>query len=165
MRTVEDVKIALKQYTDELELERKSKSPHFVVVGGNMCITKKGGSTQYILGKGDPIPMIRPTADKNCEKFQGKCMDGMKLEIIQYEKWLSDSIEDCKSLIQCMENGQKPVKVQETTTPQKTSGMTKEIRVVCSECPLGINTCMACRFCEGINLNVLPWTVNCSFNK
>ena len=169
MRTIEEIKAALTRYRQELEEEAKTKS-HYVVVSGNMCITKKGASTQYILGKGDPVPMIKPTAEKNLEKQQAKVTDDVKLEIVLYYDWLQDNIKECEKLCDCVEkslNGEtieKPVVVPEVLEFDRgTDGSSRRITMQCSTCPLGINTCMACKFFMGINTNVYPWCIDCGF--
>lgn len=174
MRTYEDVKATLTRYRQELEEEAKVKS-HYVVVSGNMCITKKGASTQYILGKGDPVPMIKPTAEKNLEKQQAKVTDDVKLEVVSYYDWLTDNIKECEKLCDCMEQSLsgdvKPVKpsaemvfVQEEPII-KGEGIDRPISASCPTCPLGINKCIACRYCLGIDINTTPWVVNCGYGE
>ena len=174
MRTYEDVKVALTRYRQELEEEAKTKS-HYVVVGGNMCITKKGASTQYILGKGDPVPMIKSTAKYNMEKQQARLTDDVHLEIIPYWEWLESNIKECEKLCICMEDslngdaptpapGSKPEPDKPRVEKPKGNPNMRVLQVAVPDCPLGINTCMACKFCEAVDLTVLPWMVNCTFN-
>ena len=172
MRTYEDVKIALKKYQDELANEAGSKQPHWVVVGGNMCIIKKGASTQYVLGKGDPVPMIKVTAEANLTKFQERCGDNIKLEMINYTEWLNAEINECNHLISCMQRtlagetpSQSPVDPLDPIPQQNMDGIKRPIVMTCENCPLGVNTCMTCRFCLGVDSNVYPWEINCGFKK
>lgn len=177
MRTYEDVKIALKTYQDELANEASSKQPHWVVIGGNMCITRKGASTLYILGKGSPVPMIKTTAESNLRKFQDKCGDNIELKMVEYTSWLNEEIKECEHLIACM---QKTLSgdSQETPGSQSISSLSsdaesspicgpqdtvhRDIIMVCSSCPYGINTCMACKFCVGVDPSRIPWQIICS---
>lgn len=174
MRTYEDVKLALKHYHDELANEASAKLPHYVVVGGNMCIIKKGASTQYILGKGSPVPMIKTTAESNLKKFQDKCGDNIKLEMIVYSDWLNDEIKECNHLIGCMQKslsgeepeqpiqmGQEEVHQGEPTGPGS-DVHSRCITMSCTSCPYGINTCMTCRFAVGIRMQVIPWEIICN---
>lgn len=173
MRTYEDVQAALSRYKEELEEENKVNS-HFVVVGGNMCITKKGASTQYILGKGDPIPMIRTTAEKNIERHQAKVMGDMKLKIMPYAEWLQSNIDECQKLCNCMEQSlnDKPVEPAPALTPEsepvqeESAGASFKFRSItlsCPTCPCGINNCMSCRFCKGVRTETYPWNITCEF--
>lgn len=179
MRTYEDVQAALSRYKEELEEENKVNS-HFVVVGGNMCITRKGASTQYILGKGDPIPMIKATAEKNMERQQAKVMGDVKLKIVPYGEWLQSNIDECQKLCNCMEQSlnNKPVEPVPVPTPERepiqeeqagipfTSGgpiRSRAITLSCPTCPCGINNCMSCRFCKGVRTETYPWNITCEF--
>ena len=176
MRTYEDVKIALKKYKDELANEAGAKQPHWVIIGGNMCITKKVSSNTYILGKGDPAPMLKTNARKNLTKFQERCGDNIKLEMVNYTEWLNAEINECNQLISCMQR----TLAGETPTPppvdpldpldsfvpqQNVDGIKRPIIISCENCPLGVNTCMTCRFCLGVDTNVYPWEINCGFTK
>ena len=175
MRTYEDVKATLTRYRQELEEEAKVKS-HYVVVSGNMCITKKGASTQYILGKGDPVPMIKPTAEKNLEKQQAKVTDDVKLEVVSYYDWLQDNIKECEKLCDCMEQSlagsslKSPKQDFELAfVPEepiiKGEGIGRPVVASCPTCPLGINKCVACKYCLGVNTNIIPWVVNCGYGE
>lgn len=175
MRTFEDVKVALKNYHDELAIEAGSRHPHFVVVGGNMCIIKKGAA-QYTLGKGDPIPMREDTAQGKLLQFREKCGDNIKLEIISYSDWLNANIQECEHLISCMQaslSGEEVVTPKEkpeiihkdTSTPyvnEPVNPSGRFISIACPECPYGVNTCMTCKFAEGVNMQVIPWTIICN---
>jgi len=175
MRTYEDVQAALSRYKEELEEENKVNS-HFVVVGGNMCITKKGASTQYILGKGDPIPMIKATAEKNMERQQAKVMGDVKLKIVPYGEWLQSNIDECQKLCNCMEQSlnDKPAEPVSVPVPtperepiqEEQAGIPfrfRNITLSCPTCPCGINNCMSCRFCKGVRTETYPWTITCEF--
>lgn len=168
MRTYEDVETTLKKYKDELANEAGSKQPHWVVVGGNMCILKKGGSTQYILGKGDPVPMTKHTAESNLTKFQERCGNNIKLSMMDYTEWLNAAINECNHLILCIQKtlagNNQDVTIPESITPPK-ERVTRAITITCESCPLSVNTCMTCRFCMGININTYPWEINCGFIK
>lgn len=179
MRTFEDVKTALKKYQEELANEAGSSQVHYVVTGGNMCITKNGGSTLYNLGKGDPIPMIKATADKNLTKFSEKCGDNIKLEIHKYTDWLNDAIKECEHLITCMNKslsgesgdfvqipGDTIIPVVPMCIPTQTkeiseNAVKKPVEMSCPNCPYSINTCMTCKFVGGVDVNVYPWVVIC----
>ena len=101
MRTYEDVKEALKTYEAELKRESNIKRDHFIIMGGNINVVRKGIG-DYALEKGTPVPMIWETAKKKHAEFQEKCGDNIRLEIIKYSDWLIKNIEECKKLIKCM---------------------------------------------------------------
>lgn len=101
MRTYEDVKEALKSFEDELKRESGIKRDHYIIMGGNVNVVKKGVG-EYALGKGTPVPMIWETAKKKQAEFQVKCGDNIRLEIIKYSDWLIKNIEECKKLMECM---------------------------------------------------------------
>lgn len=119
MRTIEDVKEALKNYEDELKRESGIKRDHYIIMGGNMSVVKRGVG-QYALDKGTPIPMIWETAKKKHEEFQEKCGGNIRLEIIKYSDWLTKNIEDCHKLIGCMQKslaGEETVSTAPTNPP------------------------------------------------
>lgn len=172
MRTYEDVKLALKYYQEELNREKESKSPHYVIVGGNMSIIRNGTSIQFSLGKGNPVPMIKSTADKNVVKFQAKCEDGLKLEVVKYDKWLEGEIKECNQLCDCMmkEMSTSPlsnisVVSKEIQSPQISSQnyvvRKGNISIECPECPFGVNKCVVCRYFVGVDME--KWSIKCSF--
>lgn len=101
MRTYEDVKEALKTYEAELKRESNIKRDHFIIMGGNVNVVRKGIG-DYALEKGNPVPLIWETAKKKHAEFQEKCGDNIRLEIIKYSDWLIKNIEECKKLIKCM---------------------------------------------------------------
>lgn len=170
MRTYEDVKLKLTFYQEELRKEKSSSRDHYVVVGGNMCVTRNGQSVQYILGKGEPVPMVKETAVKNLEKCQAKCTDDVKLEMKSYKDWLQESIEECEKLIACMQrqlSGDTPgamvVPVPEPTTPTAaTFREPAQLNIACKECPVSNNSCLYCKFFGGIDFNKYPYRVQCS---
>ena len=106
MRTIDDVRTSLKFYEGELQRESGIKRDHFIITGGNLSVVKKGnGPTgQYILDKGTPVPMVWETAKRKLAEFQEKCGDNIRLEIIKYSDWLLKNIEECKKLMECMQN-------------------------------------------------------------
>lgn len=101
MRTYEDVKEALKSFEDELKRESGIKRDHYIIMGGNVNVVKKGVG-EYALGKGTPVPMIWETAKKKQTEFQEKCGDNIRLEIIKYSDWLIKNIDECKKLMEYM---------------------------------------------------------------
>jgi len=171
MRTYEDVKIALKKYHDELANEASSKQSHWIVIGGNMCIVKKGASTQYILGKGDPVPMIKATAEANLSKFQARCGDNIELKMVEYTSWLNEEIKECEHLISCMQKtlaGEEPSSsdgvVSTTIVSQQpicSNAERRAIHVCCEECPYKINSCWTCKYAGGVDTSVIPWMILC----
>ena len=101
MRTYEDVKETLEIYEAELKRESNIKRDHFIIMGGNVNVVRKGVGN-YALEKGNPVPLIWETAKKKHAEFQEKCGDNIRLEIIKYSDWLIKNIEECKKLIKCM---------------------------------------------------------------
>ena len=187
MRTFEDVKTALKKYQDALTKESYSNQVRYIVTGGNMCIIKKGVG-QYILSKGDPVPMRKDTARNKIAQFKDKCGANIKLELIKYNDCLNANIKECQHLIQCMNNslsgtGEEFTQVSEdnimsmpqvcsTNMPINTSIENPEqndpkerqyqIELSCPNCPYNINMCMACKFAKGVNMDVFPWQIICT---
>ena len=172
MRTYEDVKLALKYYQEELKHEKEARTPHYVVVGGNMSIIKNGASVQYVLGKGFPVPMIKSTADRNLVKFQAKCDDGLKLEVIEYAKWLEDEIKECNQLCDCMMKEMSTPSTSDIQVASKETQTTQidsqnyvirkgNISIECPQCPFGVNKCIVCRFFVGVDME--KWSIKCSF--
>lgn len=186
MRTYEEVKAARKKYHDALVEEAGSRHPHFVITGGNMCVIKKGAA-QYILGKGEPIPMREDTAQGKLVFFQEKCGDNIKLEVISYSDWLKANIEECDHLISCIQKSlsgeeeipEEPMPVEnveetpvieapaqpEPPTVANGDWEANSIEMSCPGCPLGIKMCMVCRFCVGVKTDIYPWQVVCSAPK
>jgi len=169
MRTYEDVKAALRYYTDELANEKGQTYQHFVVSGGGLCISRKGIS-QYILSKNNPTPMKRETAIKNLEKFQSMCTDDVKLEIYKYCDWLESNIKECNGLIECIQRsmaGEQEPSVTDTPDHEQATAAGNPERLIpvafeFPQCPYGVNTCYTCRFVSGVDTGVLPWRVICS---
>lgn len=177
MRTYEDVKLKLKFYQDELTRETTGTREHFVVLCGNVCVTRNGNSIQYILGKGEPAPMAKDTAIKKMEMYQDKCTDDVKLEMKSYKEWLQESIEECEKLIACMQrqlsgeplpkteepSTQVPTPVPESTTPTAaTFREPAQLSITCKECPVDNNSCLYCKFFGGIDFSKFPYRVQCS---
>lgn len=177
MRTYEDIKSSLKKYQDELAQEAGSKQPHWIVVGGNMSIIKKGTSNQYVLGKGDPVPMLRQTAESNLEKFQARCGDNIKLSIVKYNDWLNDEINECNHLISCInktvyskDSGEDNINIEPPQINMETPIVNGEliyrhIHVGCPSCPYNINSCWTCKFAGNVNTTTIPWTIICMAPK
>lgn len=192
MRTYEDVKEALEYYKEELKREATTKRDHYIVVGGNMCVIRKGVG-QYALGKGDPIPMVWETAKKKVEEFQEKCCDGVKLESVKYNDWLNNNIIECNKLIECMKKSlsgedanptnptnptdqpdvseipdsdsrisECPIQSEKPVKPNYSDCTPRPVEVSCQTCPYGVKNCMICRFATGINMDTFPWEVICS---
>lgn len=181
MRTYEEVKAARKIYQDALVEEAGSRHPHYVVTGGNMCIIKKGAA-QYMLGKGEPVPMREDTAQGKLEMFQDLCGDNIKLEIISYSEWLKANIAECDHLISCIQKSlsgeeldEEPAQEVDTVeTPVNETPAQPEpptvangdweaipIEMSCPDCPIGVKACMVCKFCIGVKPDVYPWQVVC----
>ena len=188
MRTIDDVRTSLKFYEGELQRESGIKRDHFIITGGNLSVVKKGnGPTgQYILDKGTPVPMVWETAKRKLAEFQEKCGDNIRLEIIKYSDWLLKNIEECKKLMECMQNSMSGNPAESTSesisesqrksAPESMSGNPAEstsesqrkstsksypVEMSCLSCPYEIKTCMICRFAAGINMKVFPWEVIC----
>lgn len=171
MRTYEDVKITLKKYQDELANETSAKRPHWIIIGGNMCIVRKGISTQHILGKGDPVPMTKATAEANLPKFQARCGDNIELKMIEYTSWLNEEIKECERLISCMQKtliGEEPSGSDRvapiSVAPQqyiRSDAERRPINVACVTCPYHINSCWTCKYAGGVDTSVIPWMILC----
>ena len=130
MRTYEDVKEALKKYEDELKRESNIKRDHFIIMGGNVNVVRKGIG-DYALEKGTPVPMIWETAKKKHTEFQEKCGDNIRLEIIKYSDWLIKNIEECKKLIKCMRkqfsSGDNPQESEPESVAESTAETTESV--------------------------------------
>ena len=168
MRTIDDVRTSLKFYEGELQRESGIKRDHFIITGGNLSVVKKGnGPTgQYILDKGTPVPMVWETAKRKLAEFQEKCGDNIRLEIIKYSDWLLKNIEECKKLMDCMQNSMSGNPAESTSesiseSQRKSTSKSYPVEMSCQSCPYEIKTCMICRFAAGINMKVFPWEVIC----
>lgn len=157
--------MALKRFMDELNAEKTARVEHFIVTGGSLCVIRKGISTTHILGKGDPVPMTKDTAKKNKDKFQPMCTDDVELKIIPYTEWLESNIEECNKLLDCMRRTMAGEE-QESTDVQDIPVPTQEPAtvpcIVFPRCPYGVNSCYTCKFVTGVDINTLPWKVQCS---
>ena len=205
MRTLDDVKFNLIRYQDLLREERKFGN-HYIVVSNGMWLTKKNQmahSHAYTLGTGDPVPMLKVTAEKNIQKLREKMMDDVKLECVFYIDWLEQKIKECKKLLKCAEKEQSnqteiqtekseqseivqtestrdaalnepenQSKIQteiqtenqtEKSEQSEQSEMSLNLEVSCPECPIGVDMCAICKFCNGIEIKGASWTVKCNY--
>ena len=172
MRTLEDIRNTLTRYRRELEKETNAQRvvQNYVVIGGNMCVIKNRSTSRYTLSKGDPTPMTKSMAREHLKRQQAKVTDDIKLEMIPYYDWLQNNIKECERLEKCVENSlngetiEKPMVVPEAHEfDRDTDGSSRCITMQCPTCPLGVNTCMTCKFFIGINTNVYPWCIDCGF--
>lgn len=175
MRTIDDIKATVVRYRRELAEEQKKTNSHYVVIGGNMCITQKGSSRHYVLGKGDPVPMVLDTARKHFKKNESKMMDGIKLEVVKYSKWLEDSINECEKLLMystplidnepvsqpVTEEVPEPLNVPVPVVNDSKTGDIRPIHITCPTCPMEFGNCSLCKLCISVNTNDIPWSVEC----
>lgn len=179
MRTIDDIKATVVRYRRELAEEQKKTNSHYVVMGGNMCITQKGPSRHYVLGKGDPVPMVLDTARKHLKKNESKMMDGIKLEVVKYSKWLEDSIKECEKLLAystpsisnepvsqpIIEEMPEPLNMSSPVLNGSKTGDIRSINITCPTCPMGFGNCSLCKLCIGVNTEDIPWSVKCGANN
>ena len=186
MRTVDDIKATILRYKRELVEEQKRSNGHYVVVGGNMCITQPGSSWHYVLGKGDPVPMLLETAKRHLKKNESKLMDDIRLEVIKYSDWLENSIKECEKLLAYTTpvtlEEPEPVQTPTTETPMETpmeeskpepqiitmeepATTIRPITINCPTCPMEFGNCALCKLCAEVNTESIPWEVKCEANN